>query len=903
MESPFKIFRKYQKQMMAAMVVLAMFAFVLGDALSRLFGNRAPRSEVATDAVVTIGADNEKLTRAEINRMIGRRRVANEFIGKAVIAARPLDTYDYFKLNERLAQMQQQRDIAQRQFRFTGQSEEKDVVVGHLLRKEAERMGVIISDDQVNKYIENSTQNKLTKEQFRTIVNQLQSLGTGGVDAPMLYSILREELMAKVAQGQEVPNLTESPENYWDFYRRLHESQQIEVVPLATAQFTDGIPDPSSEELQAFFEKRKKEFDHFDEEGVFQLGFRQPDKVRLQYLREKFADVQARVDKANPVTDKDIVAYYEANKDMQYIDRPVIEGDTGPFKPGIHLPLDPLLTPKSDGKKPEGPALPGSTTTNGKAAPSVPSAEKPTEKPAATDAKKADAEKKKEETAKTPVVTPPAAAKAGEAAPKAPAKEAPKAADPAKDGKKQSRMTRRARIVLAAYADENDAKKDSKSAAAPKADVKPADAKPAEKKDAAKAPEKAAEPPKNAATPPAKSEPKAEPKTTPPVDAKTPAKPDDKAGEPKVTPGPTKKYRPLNDELKKEIREHLRKERAFQEMRTQADLAQAGFRKVSSSLNKKFNLLRLKPADVPKIVAASETELKELATKMQMEYGSTPLYNQRDLQNLTGLGTAREPSANFMEQTPTLVQRVFSTEETLVPGLAEDQTTSDMYVYWKAEYVAEKVGDLSDPEVKAQVVKAWKLLKAEPLARKRAEELAGILAKQGTKSATDVLAKTTVTGEAKSPQLTVLDIPPFTWLSTPSAASGMFPQRGRTVQMSEVPRIEKPGEEFMSTIYDLKTGAWGVAHAYDKSTFYVVKVVGRKETKKEDFLKAPLFARGEDMMFMGPTPYDSLAQIDTTRLFQRYLNRLNDKYKVKWADKKDGDQSNAPTEYSEQDAE
>ena len=76
MASPFRVFRKYQKMLMAIAGVVCMFVFVVGDSLfSYLSGGRNARAGEDHDAKATaVHWDGGKLTNRQLSELVFRRR-------------------------------------------------------------------------------------------------------------------------------------------------------------------------------------------------------------------------------------------------------------------------------------------------------------------------------------------------------------------------------------------------------------------------------------------------------------------------------------------------------------------------------------------------------------------------------------------------------------------------------------------------------------------------------------------------------------------------------------------------------------------------------------------------------------------------------------------------------------
>src|SRR4051794_12854113 len=82
MASPFRIFRKYQKTLLVVAGVVLMFVFVIGDSLiSYLTGSRGRGGTEQREAnAVAVRWDSGKLTNRQLNDLVFRRHVLNNFL-------------------------------------------------------------------------------------------------------------------------------------------------------------------------------------------------------------------------------------------------------------------------------------------------------------------------------------------------------------------------------------------------------------------------------------------------------------------------------------------------------------------------------------------------------------------------------------------------------------------------------------------------------------------------------------------------------------------------------------------------------------------------------------------------------------------------------------------------------
>ena len=270
MQSPFKLLRKHQRWIMVGVAVIIMVSFGVGDVMTRMTrSGRNPGSEVI------IESDAGSLTRLGLQELTRRRHLANLFMFRAVVAVNPQFEKLPPQFLGRLAQ------------RFGAESR-SNVVFAWLLRHEAARMGLVVDDERIGRFIDQETSNKLSTEQFRRIARELN------LSDKDIYDILGDELLATDVYQLTFPITTHTPEQYWKFYQQLHTRQKIEVAALPVKDFVAKVDAPSDAEITTLFEKHKARFES-SSEGEYKPGFRQQQKAQLQYLHIAYEDVEARV--------------------------------------------------------------------------------------------------------------------------------------------------------------------------------------------------------------------------------------------------------------------------------------------------------------------------------------------------------------------------------------------------------------------------------------------------------------------------------------------------------------------------------------------------------------------------------------------------------------------------------
>ena len=215
MESPFKIFRKHQKVALAAVTLMAMIAFGLGDVIRQMSGPSRSQREGKVVFETNIG----NVTEMTIYNLGTQRRTLNRFIETAYVRSHP--EYEKF-IGMILPQ-------AMRQFSFGGVSE-FEILDKWLHLHEAEELGITVADHQIDDYIDQITDKKLSKKKFLEIVRDMQ------ISPKELYDLFRTELEVQTARRLTLPVPLPSPEKYWQYFQELNTRQKIAVAAVPVSR-------------------------------------------------------------------------------------------------------------------------------------------------------------------------------------------------------------------------------------------------------------------------------------------------------------------------------------------------------------------------------------------------------------------------------------------------------------------------------------------------------------------------------------------------------------------------------------------------------------------------------------------------------------------------------------------
>jgi hypothetical protein len=228
------------------------------------------------------------------------------------------------------------------------------------------------------------------------------------------------------------------------------------------------------------------------------------------------------------------------------------------------------------------------------------------------------------------------------------------------------------------------------------------------------------------------------------------------------------------------------------------------------------------PPEVRKRDAEEVAKIAKLAEEAGLQVKQTKLISFNEIDDIPiGKSTAVDDGIDYSRFAFSGLARDFKPTLTSADGAS--------YMVWKIDDQAERTPTLD--EIRPEVVREWKMIKARDLAKADAERLAKE-AQASKQSLTEFFA------DQKQHPVTTTE--PFSWRT-----QGTVPDNPRNTQvrLSEVDGVVDAGPEFMETVFDkLKTGEVGVAPNHSETTMYIVRIdahAATDEALRENFLAAP----------------------------------------------------------------
>jgi hypothetical protein len=270
MASPFSVFRKNQKVMMAGVTILAIVAFVFlsGPAMRGLGGSGNDAAVVRTTKFGNVSLSQLRLLRE--NRVIFNSFLASV---RGILDAN----------HQPLGNVSQVASVI-------GLANDQQVFNKWLFAREAESMGITVDNDTLNNFLKIVTNNALGRKEMLNILKNIRQ----GVSEDTFLAIVREELLAlryrqlfHQLQGIQPTDYwvgaTATPYERWAGFKRVNEKATVEFAVFSPKDFTKQVDPPASSTgtLKQFFDEHKEtDPSPYSPDPAFHV----PRRVNVEYL-------------------------------------------------------------------------------------------------------------------------------------------------------------------------------------------------------------------------------------------------------------------------------------------------------------------------------------------------------------------------------------------------------------------------------------------------------------------------------------------------------------------------------------------------------------------------------------------------------------------------------------------
>lgn len=253
----------------------------------------------------------------------------------------------------------------------------------------------------------------------------------------------------------------------------------------------------------------------------------------------------------------------------------------------------------------------------------------------------------------------------------------------------------------------------------------------------------------------------------------------------------------------------------------------------------------------------------EAIAKVQgLESGTTGMVSVRDAAEIAGIGRSFEftpdPGSRFGVRQQSWLEMMFGRSSLLLRPATSRDIDGNRYLSWKIEDRPEFTPAFD--EAKASVEKAWRIVEARELARKKAAE---IVRKAESEKVTLEVAV------AGRDDVKATQVGPFTFLT-----QGAAPLDAPAV-LSSPKGLDLPGEAFMKAVFALEPGGNAVVFNEPETVCYCVRLVSYEPTADE--LRQRFLDDREDQSRLV-----MVSQRQYQRQFGEWVGSLDKKYAVEW---------------------
>ncbi len=270
---PFQVFRRHRRKMLAALAILAMFAFVLADSLPRLFNDYA-RPTTVDRVVVEMGG--REVRTSDLEQLRIERIRANYVLSQLALRLGGMPLVPYFNPPP------------------FGPTDDAAMVDAMLLERKADAMGIPRTPDLARNWI--FEQARMQHELYRQLqptlpefdpidlAEQLQVIFTQAFGREMTEEGFLAEVSDQVRILQTLELLSQSmdtPLDAFDVYRDRLVEIESRYVSFPVNDFLDQVGSPDQQTLRDFFEEHKE---RLPDPITGRIGFKIPRRVKVEYL-------------------------------------------------------------------------------------------------------------------------------------------------------------------------------------------------------------------------------------------------------------------------------------------------------------------------------------------------------------------------------------------------------------------------------------------------------------------------------------------------------------------------------------------------------------------------------------------------------------------------------------------
>ena len=358
-----KWLRKNNQKIMAVVVIILMFAFVGGSALSYVL-----RSNREVYRAVAYFDDNNKITpsdefaaRHELDILRALRASAllrsqdlRGMLLSELVLSEGRGSPEMMNYMKRAVRTNQYR-VTDRQIEDIYRRSATTDIYWMLLKHEARRAGISVPNKDVRELLGRVIPQLFERQTYSRVMTSMVS--QYGVPEEQILSTLGELLAVLqyayvICSTQDVTDSQVRHAASWE-----SETVDVEYVRFDSSVFAKAADKSSEKEMVTQFDRYKKSFaGEISAENPYAFGYKLPDRVQLEYIAVKLDDISLTV---KPPTEEEAEEYYQKSREQLFTEQ-VPKDPNDPNSPLISRTrsyaevsgsiLDQLLSERINGK-------------------------------------------------------------------------------------------------------------------------------------------------------------------------------------------------------------------------------------------------------------------------------------------------------------------------------------------------------------------------------------------------------------------------------------------------------------------------------------------------------------------------------------------------------------------------
>jgi hypothetical protein len=325
--TPIKWLRKNNRKVMAVVVVFIMISFVLGAALNRLAGNLGGRSpedavwlfdekgqissnmqsqaEAELSVLLNIGMGESLLKRDPQSGQIGQRNFGMILLYQ-LLFPQPAKNENLNRV-AKMAARQGQLPVSEEQIdKFFIETSENASVNWILLKSEAKKNGITLLAEQAEGMFVQANMDQRIGTMAKNMGLAKQAIYQAVADLMSVQMMLSFMTTGDNVTALQIQNMLSLQQDTFD----------AEFIKIPAKMFTSEIAKPTEDEIVKQFATYKDTFaGQLSSENPFGFGYKQPDKVKLEYVLVNIEDIEKQIPEA---TDEEAEQFYTLNlKDLK----------------------------------------------------------------------------------------------------------------------------------------------------------------------------------------------------------------------------------------------------------------------------------------------------------------------------------------------------------------------------------------------------------------------------------------------------------------------------------------------------------------------------------------------------------------------------------------------------------